>query len=276
MLLYRLNDHRTLFADGAAAAATARCAFCFLLGNLRHRQVAFSGDAAAAPAALVDPGDLGDVGEQVGDVDQVRAGVAAEADDLDADAHLLDGADGAGEVTVARHDDRDVEVARRLHHVDDELDVEVRLDAAVAVLADVLADDLVAVPRQEGVELALVVVLRVQPGVCVGADEIASGGGRLEQRDVIDVHAGRLGRVEDVRHVHEDGDVLAHKVLLFWLYVRSWRAVPIGTAPRRERVGSAAEAPPRQIQPLPSAPTRPARSGRCPRAMSSLCCALSE
>ena len=127
-----------------------------------------------------------------------------------ADAHLLDGADGRREVAVARHDDRDVQVAGRLHQVDDELDVEVRLDLAVAVLADVLADDLVVVPRQERVELALVLVVRVQPGVGVGAHEIAPGGGRLQQRDVVDVHAGRLGRVEDVRHVHEDGDVLAH------------------------------------------------------------------
>ena len=115
-----------------------------------------------------------------------------------------------GEVAVARHDDGDVEVARGLHQVDDELDVEVRLDLAVAVLADVLADDLVLVAREELVEVALVLVVRVEPGIGIRADEIASGGGRLQQRDVVDVHAGRLGRVEDVRHVHEDGDVLAH------------------------------------------------------------------
>ena len=79
-----------------------------------------------------------------------------------AHAHLLDGADGRGEIAVARHDDRDIEVPRRLHHVDDELDVEVGLDLAVAVLADVLADDLVAVPAQEVMEVALVLVLRVE------------------------------------------------------------------------------------------------------------------
>ena len=106
--------------------------------------------------------------------------------------------------------DGDVEVAGGLHQVDDELDVEVRLDLAVAVLADVLADDLVLVPREELVEVALVLVVRVEPGIGIRADEIASGGGRLQQRDVVDIHAGRLGRVEDVRHVHEDGDVLAH------------------------------------------------------------------
>ena len=89
-------------------------------------------------------------------------------------------------------------------------DVEVRLDLAVAVLADVLADHLVLVAGEELVEVALVLVVRVEPGVGIRADEVASGGGRLQQRDVVDVHAGRLGRVEDVRHVNEDGDVLPH------------------------------------------------------------------
>jgi hypothetical protein len=60
------------------------------------------------------------------------------------------------------------------------------------------------------VEIALVLVVRVEPGVGVRPDEIAPGRRRFEQRDVIDVDAGGLGRVEDVRHVHEDGDVLAH------------------------------------------------------------------
>jgi hypothetical protein len=64
---------------------------------------------------------------------------------------------------VARHDDRDVQVPGRLHHVDDELDVEVGLDLAVAVLADVLADDLVAVAAQEVMEVPLVLVVGVQP-----------------------------------------------------------------------------------------------------------------
>ena len=114
------------------------------------------------------------------------------------------------EVAVAGHDDRDVEVAGGLHQVDDQLDVEVRLDLAVAVLADVLADDLVVVPREEGVEVALVLVVGVEPRVGIRTDEVPPGGCRLEERDVIDVRAGRLGRIEDVRHVHEDGDVLAH------------------------------------------------------------------
>ena len=57
------------------------------------------------------------------------------------------------------------------HHVHHELDVQVRLDAPVTVLADVLAHDLVAAAAQEGVELALVLVLGIQPGVGVRADE---------------------------------------------------------------------------------------------------------
>ena len=59
-------------------------------------------------------------------------------------------------------------------------------------------------------EIALIFIVRIETGVGVSPHEIATRGGRLEQRDVVDVHAGRLGRVEDVRHVHEDGDVLAH------------------------------------------------------------------
>ncbi len=196
-------------ARRAAAAADAR-PFGLLVGDLGHRQVGVvAGHAPARARALLDTRELGDVGELVGDLDQVGRGVAAEADDLAADAHLLDGPDGRGEVTVARHDDGDVQVPRGLHHVDDELDVEVGLDLAVAVLADVLADDLVAVPAQEVMEVPLVLVVRVEARVCIGAHEVASGRGRLEERDVIDVHAGGLGRIEDVRHVHEDGDVLA-------------------------------------------------------------------
>ena len=130
-------------------AATAPGPLGQLVGDLGHRQVlAVVGDPpAAARGALLDLGDLDDVGEDVGDVDEVRRGVAAEADDLDPDAHLLDGPDGRGEVAVAGDDDRDIQVPGGLHHVDDELDVEVRLDLAVAVLADVLAHHLVAVAR---------------------------------------------------------------------------------------------------------------------------------
>ncbi|MFN8629324.1 MAG: hypothetical protein U0838_03100 [Chloroflexota bacterium] len=209
---------RNLLALAASAAAptpaaTSAGALGLLLGHLGHREVLIVVRHAAARAGgpLVDLGDLGDVGELVRDVDQVRGRVAAERDHLDPHAHLLDGADGRGEVAVARHDDRDVEVSRGLHHVDDEFDVEVGLDLAVAVLPDVLAHHLVVVAGEELVEVALVLVLGVEAGIGIRADEISSSGGRLQQRDVVDVHAGRLGRVEDVRHVHEDGDVLAQR-----------------------------------------------------------------
>ena len=180
---FRLNRGRggALALLGRSAAPATRRALCLLLGYFGHRQIAFGGNApATAGRALLDARHLGDIGELVGSVDQVGRRVAAEADDLDAHAHFLDGADGGREVAIARHDDGDVEVARGLHEVDHELDVKVGLDPAIAVLADVLADDLVAAPRQEGVKLALVVVLGVQPGVCVGAHEVAPGGGRFE------------------------------------------------------------------------------------------------
>ena len=199
-------------APAAPSTPTADAGpFGQLVRHFGHRQIRVAiGDPPARPRALLDPSQLDDVGEQVGHLDEVGAGVAAEADDLDPDALLLDGADGRREVAVAGHHDSDVEVAGRLHHVDDQLDIEVRLDLAVAVLADVLADDLVVAPSQEVVEIALVLVVRVEARVRIGAHEIATGRGRLEERDVIDVHARGLGRIEDVRYVHEDGDVLAH------------------------------------------------------------------
>ena len=65
--------------------------------------------------------------------------------------------------------------------------------------------------RKEAVEVPLVLVLGVQPRICVRSDEIASGHGRFEQRDVVDIRARRLRRIENIRHVYEDGDVPAHK-----------------------------------------------------------------
>ncbi len=143
------------------------------------------------------------------------------------------------------------------HHVDDQLDVEVRLDAAIAVLADVLADHLVPGAGKEGVELALVLVLRVEAGVGVRANEIAAGGGGLEQGDVIDVHPGRLGGVEDVGNVHEDGHVLAHERLLCWVArasraaemphtVGGWRRSPRATIRMREMGTIVINGPPRR------------------------------
>ena len=118
----------------ATTASAAAGSLGLLVRDLGHRQVLLVlGDPpAGARGGLLDLREMDDVRELVRDVDQVGRRVAAEADDLDPDAHLLDGPDRRGEVPVARHDDRDVEVPGGLHHVDDELDVEVRLDLAVA------------------------------------------------------------------------------------------------------------------------------------------------
>ncbi len=64
---------------------------------------------------------------------------------------------------------------------------------------------------QEVVEIALVLVIGIQAGICIRANQVAPGGGGFEHGHVIDVHAGRLGRIEDVRHIYEDGDVLAQR-----------------------------------------------------------------
>ena len=76
------------------------------------------------------------------------------------------------------------------------------LDIAIVVSGDGDFAPAIRAVQEQGV--------RVETRVRVRANEVAPRGGCLEQRDVIDVGAGRLGRVEDVRHVHEDGDVLAH------------------------------------------------------------------
>ena len=165
----------------------------------------------AARALLpADGGDLHDVHELIGHGDQVGRGVRLEADDLAADTLVLERPDGGGEVAVAGHDDGDVHPIGQAEQVDDQLDVEVRLHPAVAELANVLDDRLVAVLGQEVDELALVLVFRVEPGVGVGANEVAPLGGVLEEGDVIDVDVLASSRVVHVGDVNEHRHVLAH------------------------------------------------------------------
>ena len=67
-------------ATATAAAATRAGALGLLVGHLGHRQVGVVvRHATAGPRALLDAGELGDVGEEIGDLDEVGAGVAAEA-----------------------------------------------------------------------------------------------------------------------------------------------------------------------------------------------------
>ena len=133
-----------------------------------------------------------------------------EADHLAAHALVLEGTDGGGEVAVARDDDGDVHPLGEAEQVHHQLDVQVGLDAAIAELADVLVNDLVAVLAQEVDELALVLVLGIQSRIGVGANQVAPLGSGLEQGDVIDVDLLPTGRVVKVGHVNEDGHVLAH------------------------------------------------------------------
>ena len=117
----RYDPLLALLVAPAATATAARRALCLLLRHFGHRQIAFGGHTPAAAARVpVDTRDLGDIDELVGDLDQVRAGVAAEADHLDAHTLLLHGADGRREVAIARHDDGDVQVARGAHEIDGE------------------------------------------------------------------------------------------------------------------------------------------------------------
>jgi hypothetical protein len=199
--------------SASSATAPAAATLGQLVRDLRHREIfVVTGDSASgARGVVVHAGHLCDVVEGVCHLDQIRAGVAPEADYFDADSHFLDRTDGWRKVPIATDDDRDVQVSGRLHHVDDKLDVEVRLDLAVAVLANVLAHDFVAVTGKEGMEVALILVVGIQTCVCIGPHEVSPGNRCLQQRHVVDVRAGCLGRVEDVRHVYEDGDVFTHE-----------------------------------------------------------------
>jgi uncharacterized LabA/DUF88 family protein len=81
--------------------------------------------------------------------------------------------------------------------------------------------------------------VRVEAGVGVGTHEIATRRCRLEERDVIDVHAGGLGRIEDVRHVHEDGDVLSHNDSLLSVVRGAGAVTQLGARDHRFRLGVA-------------------------------------
>ena len=84
-------------------------------------------------------------------------------------------------------------------------------------------------------EVALVLVLRVEARVRIGAYEIAARNGRLEERDVIDVDARGLCRIEDVRHVYEDGDVLAHLDSLMCQTTGARRSSAVGVSDATHR-----------------------------------------
>src|SRR3954452_14337607 len=89
-------------------------------------------------------------------------------------------------------------------------------------------------------EVPLGFVLGIEGRISGRADEGAARGGPLQQRDVVDINAGGLGRVEDVRHVYEDGDVLAHK----WTPLISWA----------ERLAPSRNSPSGVVSPWPDVP----------------------
>ncbi len=61
-------------------------------------------------------------------------------------------------------------------------------------------------------ERLLILVIRVESGVGVGANQVAIRGDGLEERDVVDIDSGRLGCVKDVCDVNEYCDVTTHDV----------------------------------------------------------------
>jgi hypothetical protein len=115
-------------------------------------------------------------------------------------------------VSVSRDHNGNVKLWRKAHKVNHEFNVEVRLEATVAILANILADNLIVVSVKEVMERLLILVIRIKSGVRVCANQIAVCGDGLEERDVINVNSGRLGCVKDVCDVNEYCDVTTHGV----------------------------------------------------------------
>src|SRR5829696_3731879 len=137
-------------------------------------------------------------------------------------------------------------------------------------------------------ELALVLVFRVESRIGVGAHKVASRGCRLEQGHVIDVDTCCLRGIKDVRHVYEDGDVLTHEFLLYLFSTRSVARAPSESATlwsERLSTGPSATSWSRAFAQAecssagrlrrspwpPSATALPAPRGQRPRVQHSLC-----
>ena len=137
---------------------------------------------------------------------QVRVMLPPEAGDLDAHAGLLNRADCGREVAVAGDDHRDVEVPGRIRST----------KSSMPRFAFTLpspyfrcpAHNLEVVTRQERMEVSLVLVVRVEARVRVGAHHIPARRCRLQEEDIVDV--ARPWRRRRCSPRPEDGDVLAH------------------------------------------------------------------
>ena len=148
----------------------------------------------------------------ISNVHKVAACVGAEAHDFNANSHVLHGANRGCKVTVAGDDNGNVELWREADKVNHEFNVKVCLEATVAILTYILADNLVVVSREEVVKCFLVLIIWVKSGVRVCANEIAVRGDGLEQRDVVNVDSGCLCGVKDVCDVNEYCNVTTHDV----------------------------------------------------------------
>ena len=148
----------------------------------------------------------------IGNVHKIAACVGAEAHDFDANSHVLHGANRGRKVTVTRDDNGNVELWCEANKVNHEFNVKVCLEAAVAILTYILADNLIVVSREEVVKCFLVLIIWVKSGVRVCANEIAVRGDGFEQRDVVNVDSGCLCGVKDVCDVNEYCNVTTHDV----------------------------------------------------------------
>ena len=129
-----------------------------LIGDLCHGEVfvAVNGNATAtARTACLNLCNGCDLNEVIGNVHKIAACVGAEAHDFDANSHVLHGANRGRKVTVTRDDNGNVELWCEANKVNHEFNVKVCLEAAVAILSYILANNLVVVSSEEVVKCFL-------------------------------------------------------------------------------------------------------------------------
>ena len=73
-------------------------------------------------------------------------------------------------VSVSGDHNGNVKLWRKAHKVNHKLNVEVGLEATVAILANILAHNLVVVAIQEVMERLLILVIWIESGVRIGAN----------------------------------------------------------------------------------------------------------
>ncbi len=154
-------------------------------------------------------GDVAEVDEEIGDVDQARRRVRSEPGDLDAAALVGDGIDRVNEILVAGHEYCRIIASRERQHIDRYLDVEVRLPGPVVKGLELLLHDAKAVPAHPEQETLLAFGAGIDAGVEERAQKPAVAEKDAQQLVVIDIDVMKARGVEQIVAVNENGDTSA-------------------------------------------------------------------